>query len=57
MVLTLGSPVEREAVFRSVCRDGTHNLVPDQSPGPLAPPMEPEAEPGASVFPWGAPAR
>ena len=57
VVLTLGSPVEREAVFRPVCPDGTHNLVPDQSPVPLAPPMEPEAEPGASVFPWGAPAR
>lgn len=38
VVLTLGSPVEREAVFRPVCPDGTHNLVPDQSPVPLAPP-------------------
>lgn len=57
VVLILGSPVEREGVFRPVCPDCRDHVAQDRGPAPLAPPMEPEAEPGASVFPWGTTAQ
>lgn len=57
VVLILGSPVEREGVFRPVCPDCRDHVAQDRGPAPSAPPMEPEAEPGASVFPWGTTAQ
>lgn len=57
--LIFGSPVRREEIFRTHgdARNGPGKAAAQGRRAFLPPPKEPEAEPGASVFPWGEPAQ
>lgn len=58
-LLIFGNPVRREEIFRSHegATDGVGELAGPVGKTFLPPPMEPEAEPTTSVFPWGIPAQ
>ena len=55
-LLIFGNPVRREEIFRSRegATDGVGELAGPVGKTFLPPPMEPEAEPTTSVFPWGS---